>query len=67
MEILWDQGSGEKLPQNEINHFADCVLNGKKPLTDGRSALESLRVIWKLYDAEKHNAVADLRDINPNA
>ncbi len=66
-EILWDQGRGEKLPQNEIDHFADCVLHGKKPLTDGRSALESLRVIWKLYDAEKHNAVADLRDINPNA
>ncbi len=66
-EILWDQGTCEKLPQNEINHFVDCVLNGKTPLTNGRSALESLRVIWKLYDAEKHNAVADLRDINPNA
>lgn len=66
-EILWDQGGGEKLPQNEINHFADCVLHGKTPITNGRAALESLRVIWKLYDAEKHNAVADLRDINPNA
>jgi predicted dehydrogenase len=66
-EILWNQGGGEKLPQNEINHFADCVLHGKTPLTNGRAALESLRVIWKLYDAEKHNAVADLRDINPNA
>ena len=66
-EILWNQGSGEKLPQNEINHFADCVLHGKMPITNGRAALESLRVIWKLYDAEKHNAVADLRDINPNA
>ena len=30
---------------------------------DGRSALEGLRVIWKLYDAEHHNVVADLRDI----
>ena len=66
-EILWDKGTGQKLSQNEINHFVDCVLSGKKPLTDGRSALESLRVIWKLYDAEKHGAAADLRDINPNA
>ena len=53
--------------QAEINHFVDCVLNGKKPMTSGRTALESLRVIWKLYDAEKNHTVADLRDINPNS
>jgi len=62
-EVIWDQGSGKKATQFEINHFADCVLNGLTPLTDGRSALRSLKVIWKLYDAEQHDTYADLRDI----
>jgi predicted dehydrogenase len=55
--------SFEGLFENEINHFVDCVLNGKTPLTNGRETLRGLQVIWKLYDAEKHNTVADLRDI----
>ena len=65
VEVLWSQGDGQKQTQHEINHFADCIINGTKPLTSGRTALESLRLIWKLYDAEKNNTVADLRDINP--
>ena len=66
-EILWDKGTGKKYTSNEIDHFVDCVLNHKTPLTSGRTALESLRTIWKLYDAEKANTVADLRSINPNS
>ena len=62
-EILWDKGTGKKYTSNEIDHFVDCVLNHKTPLTSGRTALESLRTIWKLYDAEKTNTVADLRSI----
>ena len=62
-EILWQQEDIGKATQHEINHFADCVNTGATPLTNGRAALESLRVIWKLYDAEHHNVVADLRDI----
>lgn len=65
IEVIWNQGDGDKATQHEINHFVDCVLNGKTPMTSGRTALESLRLIWKLYDAEKTNTVADLRDINP--
>ena len=66
-EILWDKGTGKKYTSNEIDHFVDCVLHHKTPLTSGRTALESLRTIWKLYDAEKNNTVADLRSINPNS
>ena len=62
-EVIWDKGNNSKATQHEINHFVDCVLTGAKPLTDGESALRSLRVIWKLYDAEKFGIVADLRDI----
>lgn len=65
VEVLWDKGNAKKSTNKEIDHFVDCVLNGKTPLTSGRTALESLRVIWKMYDAEKTGTVADLRDINP--
>ena len=29
-------------------------------MTDGRRAIQSLRLIWRLYDAEKQGVVADL-------
>lgn len=63
VEVIWDRGDGSKATQHEINHFVHCIQTGEEPLTGGRSALESLRVIWKLYEAERTNTVADLRDI----
>ena len=63
-KVLWErEGEKSKDTQHEIAHFADCVINGKKPLTDAKSALAGLRVIWKLYDAEKNDTVADLRGL----
>ena len=66
-EVIWDSGTRTKSTNFEIDHFVDCIHTGKKPLTSGRTALESLRVIWKLYEAEKAGVMADLRDINPNS
>ena len=62
--VVWnrDEEPG-KMTQHEIAHFTDCVLNHKTPITDGRSALRSLRVIWELYNAEKNHKLADLRGI----
>jgi len=61
---LWKrEGKRSKETQYEIAHFADCVLNDKTPLTNGRSALQGLRVIWALYNAEKNNTLADLRGL----
>lgn len=62
--VLWkrDEQIG-KQTQHEIRHFTECVLEGKTPMTDGRSALRSLRVIWELYNAEKNHKLADLRGI----
>ena len=60
--LIWKRdGSASKETQFEIAHFADCVANDKTPLTDGRSALQGLRVIWALYNAENNNMLADLR------
>lgn len=33
----------------------------KKPYTSGETALQSLRIIWALYEAEKQGVMAELR------
>ncbi|MBQ6697903.1 MAG: Gfo/Idh/MocA family oxidoreductase [Oscillospiraceae bacterium] len=60
--VVWKRPNGvSKETQHEVAHFVDCVINKKKPQTDAYSALQGLRVIWKLYEAEKLGVVADLR------
>ena len=44
----------------EMAHFIDCIQTGRQPLTDGAGSLEGLQIIWKLYEAEENNVVADL-------
>ena len=63
-KVLWQrEGGRSKQTQFEIAHFADCVRNHKVPLTNGRAALQGLRVIWRMYDAERNNTIADLRGL----
>lgn len=64
-QVIWRQEDNalSKQTQHEIRHFVDCVLTGKTPVTDGRTALKSLQVVWRMYDAEQHNTVADLRGL----
>ena len=57
-----DAGAG-KHTENEVAHFIDCIDRGQTPLTDGEASLQSLRVIWKLYEAEERDVVADLRGL----
>ncbi len=62
--LLWkEEGDYSKQTQFEIRHFLDCIRTGAKPVTDGYAALQGLRCIWKMYDAEKHNMIADLRGL----
>ncbi len=61
--IEWKFDDNSKQTQNEIEYFIDCIREHRKPMTDGRSALEGLRVIWKLYEAEENNTIADLRGL----
>ncbi|MBQ9797946.1 MAG: Gfo/Idh/MocA family oxidoreductase [Clostridia bacterium] len=66
--VLWKHSlvSGEhanKQTQHEIKHFVECVLEDKEPMTSGRMALQSLRIIWALYNAEQNNTMADLRGL----
>lgn len=62
--VLWERGRDiSKETQFEIAHFAECVRTGTLPLTNGWDALQGLRIIWKTYEAEKNNTVADLRGL----
>lgn len=62
--VLWRRDEkSNKQTQFEIAHFAECIRTGKKPITDGRAALQSLRIIWKMYEAEKAGVIADLRGL----
>ena len=65
--LFRDPAAKTKQTQHEILHFIDCIRTGKKPMTDAHSALQGLRVIWKMYDAEKHDVVADLRGLGLEA
>jgi predicted dehydrogenase len=56
-----DKGLSMKPMKPQMVHFLDCIESGQKPLTDAISSIEGLRVIWKLYDAEEKNIMADLR------
>ncbi|MDF2670026.1 MAG: NADH-dependent dehydrogenase [Paenibacillus sp.] len=59
-EVLLEVPLDGKNTHYEIQHFLDCIRSGSVPLTDGPSSLQGLRVIWRLYEAEKNHVVADL-------
>lgn len=59
-EVHMESTPGSKYLRNEMMHFLDCIKTGGRPLTDGPRSLQSLRVIWKLYEAEEKGLVADL-------
>lgn len=66
-----DKGGVETLMETEINkpmeremaHFLDCIETGRQPITNARDSLQGLRLIWRLYEAEQKNMVADLRGL----
>ena len=65
--VLWEKDfSSGKRTDGEIEHFVSCILSGATPITNGRTSTTGLRVIWKLYDAEMKNEVADLRGLGFN-
>ncbi len=57
------EGKG-KHTDREMIHFLDCIERQQRPLTDGWRSLQSLRVIWRLYEAERRGVVADLRGLS---
>jgi predicted dehydrogenase len=65
VELLHDRDAEPSIKHThaETAHFLDCIENGTPPLTDGPGSLQGLRVIWRLYQAEREGVVADLRGL----
>jgi predicted dehydrogenase len=59
---VFETGTG-KQTDKEVAHFLDCIQTGCRPQTDGRRSLQSLRVIWRMYEAERTGVIADLRGL----
>lgn len=55
-KTLYEPSPSERRPGGnaiyEVNHFLECIEIGRKPLTDGREAMKSLRTIWTMYGSE---------------
>ncbi|MGI6337605.1 MAG: Gfo/Idh/MocA family oxidoreductase [Clostridiales bacterium] len=63
VRVLWEDPDRTKKTQFETRHFLECVKTGKRPDTDGRRSVQSLRCIWRMYDAEQKGVMADLRGL----
>jgi predicted dehydrogenase len=57
------QAGGGKHMVEQMSVFLDCIEQRKKPEISAAASLRSLRVIWRLYEAEDKMLVADLSDI----
>jgi predicted dehydrogenase len=66
-QVLLQLAESSKHTENEMAHFLECIETGAQPITDARSSLEGLRVIWRLYQAEDRGELADFRDISEPA
>jgi predicted dehydrogenase len=67
VEVVARAERSSKYVQGELRHFLDCVESGERPETNGPASLQGLRVIWRLYEAEKNKTVADLRGLGLDA
>ena len=65
IEVLYDASDQppSKHTHLEMVHFLDCIASKAEPLTNGPGSLQGLRVIWRLYEAERRGVVADLRGL----
>ncbi|MFX0057064.1 MAG: Gfo/Idh/MocA family protein [Candidatus Hodarchaeota archaeon] len=47
----------------EIAHFVDCVVNNKKPLTDGKYGLRILNIVETMYKSAKTKKIENVNPI----
>jgi predicted dehydrogenase len=59
-EVVAQVDANSKHLEGELRHFVDCLDTGATPLTDGPGSLQGLRVIWRLYAAERTGTLANL-------
>ncbi|MBR5157778.1 MAG: Gfo/Idh/MocA family oxidoreductase [Clostridia bacterium] len=39
--------------ENEINHFADCILNGKECISPAQDGIEIMKILMAIYESAK--------------
>lgn len=60
---LLETEHSSKYADREMAHFLDCIARNERPITDGPRSLQGLRVIWRMYEAERSGRIADLRGL----
>jgi len=48
--------------QREVDHFIDCILNDKEPITSGEVAIEAVRIVEASYKSSKTGKVVYIPD-----
>lgn len=48
---------------NELDHMADCVVNGREPYTPGEEGLQDQRIIEAIFESAKHGKIMKLPKI----
>jgi predicted dehydrogenase len=46
---------------SEMDHFSDCIMNNKEPLTPGEEGLRDLTIIQGIYEAARGSSVVKLQ------
>ncbi len=48
---------------NEILHFEECCRTGKEPISSGRDNLETMKIIFGIFESSRTGKVVDLKDL----
>lgn len=48
---------------NEILHFEECCRNGKEPLSSGRDNIETMKMIFGIFESSRTGRAISLQDI----
>ena len=48
---------------NEILHFEECCRTGKEPISSGRDNLETMKIIFGIFESSRTGKVMDLADL----
>ncbi len=48
---------------NEILHFEECCRTGKEPISSGRDNLETMKIIFGIFESSRMGKVVDLKDL----
>ena len=60
--------SGTGLPSvkpfvNEILHFEECIRTGKEPISSGRDNIETMKIIYGIWESSRTGKAVDLDDL----